>query len=175
MSETTGSSLSTSSSQDRRINRAMVIKREEQAVIHQEALKAQGERWRERMKGFCAAAREKVEAAEGKVDKTAKMNRQLLVALKRSKEKEKRLEKEKKRIEEELAQLSSQLKNSQESLLFLQEELQKKTEALENEEIEEKEKEDEVASLLEDVTPIKATGLFLSVVGIAGLGMWFWK
>ena len=24
-------------------------------------------RWRERMKGFCAAAREKVEAAEGKV------------------------------------------------------------------------------------------------------------
>merc|ERR1712212_1039007 len=104
MSETTGSrsSLSTSSSQDLRINRAMVIEREEQAVIHQQALKAQGERWRERMKGFCAAAREKVEAAEGKVDKTAKMNRQLLVALKRSKEKEKRLEKQKRDIEAEL-------------------------------------------------------------------------
>ena len=160
------------------------------------------------MKGFCAAAREKVEAAESKVqyyqlictsrpsqqnnlikpismsgtlfftfkvDETAKMNRQLLVALKRSKEKEKRVEKEKSRIEEEVLQLASQLQNSQETLCYLQREMQEKTEALEKEEIEEEKKEDELAKLPEDVSPIKATGLFLSVVGFAGLGLWFWK
>ena len=103
------------------------------------------------------------------------MNRQLLVALKRSKEKEKRVEKEKSRIEEEVLQLASQLQNSQETLGYLQREMQEKTEALEKEEIDEEKREDELAKLPEDVSPIKATGLFLSVLGFAGLGLWFWK
>ena len=103
------------------------------------------------------------------------MNRQLLVALKMSKEKKKKLEKEKSHLEEELSQLASQLQNSQAMLCFLQEELQEKTEALENEEIEEEKKEGEVVRLPEDVSPFKVTGLFLSAVGLAGLGFWFWK
>ena len=106
-----------------------------------------------------------------KVDETAKMNRQLLVALKRSKEKEKRLEQKKSRIEEELEQLANQLKNSQETLLLLQEEMQEKAEeALAKEEVEE-----EKATFHQDVAPIKAAGLFLSVVGLAGLGLWCLK
>ena len=141
------------------------------------------------MKGFCAAAKEKVEAAEGKVthyrillkelffalkvDETAKMNRQLLVALKRSREKEKRLEQKKNHIEEELAQLANQLKNSRETLLMLQNEMQKKKEdALAKEAIEE---EKAKATSHKNVTAIKAAGLFLSAVGLAGLGLWCLK
>ena len=111
-----------------------------------------------------------------KVDETAKMNRQLLVALKRSKEKEKRLEQKKSRIEEELEELANQLKNSQETLLLLQEEMQEKAEeALAKEEVKEEKDEMTKATFHQDVTPIKATGLFLSVVGLAGLGLWCLK
>ena len=111
-----------------------------------------------------------------KVDETAKMNRQLLVALKRSKEKEKRLEQKKSRIEEELEELANQLKNSQETLLLLQEEMQEKAEeALAKEEVEEEKDEMAKATFHQDVAPIKAAGLFLSVVGLAGLGLWCLK
>ena len=122
--------------------------------------------------------------SNSKVDKTAKMNRQLLVALKRSKEKEKSLEKQKSSIEAELVQLASQLKSSQETLLLLQGEMQslsEKTEALENEEIEEDEKKlDELenqpkATPYQDSTSVKAISLFLSFAGLAGLGLWVWK
>ena len=119
------------------------------------------------------------------MDKTAKMNKQLLVALKRSKEKEKRLEKQKRDIEAELVQLASQLKNNKETLLLLQEEMQgllEKREALENETGEDEKKLDELerhsiprATLHQDDTSVKAISMLLSVVGLAGLGLWVWK
>ena len=119
------------------------------------------------------------------MDKTAKMNKQLLVALKRSKEKEKRLEKQKRDIEAELVQLASQLKNNKETLLLLQEEMQgllEKRGALENETGEDEKKLDELerhsiskATLHQEDTSVKAISMLLSVVGLAGLGLWVWK
>ena len=149
------------------------------------------------MKGFCSAAREKVEEAEDKVHayclqllfrnhlqlliyfkvhETSKMNRQLLVALKRSKEKEKRLEQKKSRIEDELAQLANQLKDSQETLLLLQQKVQEKTEeALAKEKVEVEKDEVVKATFHQDIPPVKAAGLFLSAIGLVGLGLWCLK
>ena len=111
-----------------------------------------------------------------KVHETSKMNRQLLVALKRSKEKEKRLEEKKSRIEEELAQLANQLKDSQETLLLLQQKVQEKTEeTLAKEKVEEEKDEVAKATFHHDVPHVKAAGLFLSAIGLVGLGLWCLK
>jgi len=90
-----------------------------------EALAAQAGRWRERMKGFCSAAREKVAAAEERAERErregealARRNRQLVEAVKRGREKEKVLEEEKIAAKAELILLERDMAKMQKELVI---------------------------------------------------------
>ena len=109
---------------------ALAREREALARRQKDAMDAQASRWKERMKDFCASAREKVEAAEEAAERrrkegeaAARRNAQLVSAVRKGREKEKVLEEEKVAakaellvLEREVAKLRNELVTNHEAV-----------------------------------------------------------